>query len=246
MAEVLQYSSITATASVLAQSRPIRVWNCLLATHTPRFPTNSHINQTQFLSFHHLRFKKLKADFSGKADDSVKDITEPHKKRAVSSTDGVVDEYPVKKRTSQKKQTDCGGPVPTTTRKKYVDPEEKDNGAAIKSEQDHEHGDIVEPVTPTRTKRGSANRKVTPGRTSSDSKSTSTSPNKPNDLTTKSTPRKRNAPKGGIADQRGIPNSWDEADDADKMIFTLKSQGVPWAAIREKWTAMTGIETAPR
>ena len=246
MAEVLQCFSITATASVLSQSRPIGVWNCLLATHTPHFPTNSQINQTHFLSFHHLRFKKLKADFSGKADDSVKDTTEPHKKRAVSSTDGVVDEYPVKKRTPRKKQTDSGDPVPRTTRKKCVAPEKKDNGAAIKSEQDHEHGDIVEPVTPTRTKRDSANRKVTPSHTSSDSKSMSTSPSKPNDLTTKSTPRKRNAPKGGIADQRGIPNSWDEADDADKMMFTLKSQGVPWAVIREKWTAMTGIETAPR
>ena len=176
----------------------------------------------------------------------VKD-TEPHKKRAVSSTDGVVDEHPVKKRAfSKKKQTDGGGPVPATASKKVLAANRKDNGAAIKVEQSHEHGNIVEPITPTRTKRNTATGKVTPGRTSSDSKSTSTSPSKPNDLTTKSTPRKRNAPKGGIADQRGIPNSWEEADDADKMIFTLKSQGEPWAVIREKWTAMTGIETAPR
>lgn len=176
----------------------------------------------------------------------VKD-TEPHKKRAVSSTDGIVDEHPVKKRAfSRKKQTDGGGPVPVTASKKGLAANRKDNGAAIKLEQNHEHGNIVEPVTPTRTKRDTANGKVTPGRTSSDSKSMSTSPSKPNDLTTKSTPRKRNAPKGGIADQRGIPSSWEEADDADKMIFTLKSQGAPWAVIREKWTAITGIETAPR
>ena len=158
-----------------------------------------------------------------------------------------MDEHPVKKRAfSRKKQTDVGGPVPVASSKKVLAANRKDNGAATKSEQDHEHGNIVEPVTPTRTKRDTATGKVTPGRTSSDSKSTSTSPSKANDLTTKSTPRKRNAPKGGIADQRGIPSSWEEADDADKMIFTLKSEGAPWAVIREKWTAMTGNETAPR
>ncbi len=158
-----------------------------------------------------------------------------------------MDEYPVKKRPfSRKKQTGGGGPDPTTASKKCNTPNKKVNGAAIKSEQDQENGNIVEPVTPTRTKRDTANAKVTPGRTSSDRKCMSTSPSKPNDLTTKSTPRKRNAPKGGIADQRGIPLSWDEADDADKMMFTLKGQGAPWAVIREKWTAMTGIETAPR
>ena len=177
----------------------------------------------------------------------MKDTTETHKKRAASSTDGVVDGYPVKKRpSSRKKQTDSGGPDPTTASKKCAAANKKDHGAAMKSEQDHEHGPIVEPVTPTRTKRDTANANVTTGRTSSDLKSMSTSPTKPNDLTTKSTPRKRNAPKGGIADQRGIPLSWDEADDADKMMFTLKGQGAPWAVIREKWTAMTGIETAPR
>ena len=176
----------------------------------------------------------------------VKD-TEPQKKRAVSSTDGVVEESPVKKRAApRKKQTDNGGPVPVTASKKGSAANGQGNGGAIKLEQNDDYGDIVEPVTPTRTKRDTANGKVTPGRTSSTNKSMSTSPSKADDLTTKSTPRKRNAPKGGIADQRGIPNSWEEADDADKMIITLKSQGAPWAVIREKWTAMTGIETAPR
>ena len=173
--------------------------------------------------------------------------TEPHKKRAVSSTDGVVEESPVKKRAApRKKQTDNGGPVPVTASKKGSAANGQGNSGAIKLEQSDDYGNIVEPVTPTRTKRDSANEKVTPGRTSSNNKSMSTSPGKPDDLTTKLTPRKRNAPKGGIADQRGIPNSWEEADDADKMIITLKSQGTPWAIIREKWTAMTGIETAPR
>ena len=158
-----------------------------------------------------------------------------------------MDEYPVKKRpSSKKKQTDSGGPDPMTASKKRDAPNKKIKATVIKSEQNHEDENIVEPVTPTRTNRNTANGKVTPGRTSPNSKSKSTSPSKSNDLTTKSTPRKRNAPKGGIADQRGIPLSWDEADDADKMMFTMKDQGAPWAVIREKWTAMTGIETAPR
>ena len=119
------------------------------------------------------------------------------------------------------------------------------NSAVIKSEQDDKHGNIGEPVTPPRTKRVTANGKVTPVSTSNNNPK-SGSPSKSNGLTAKSTPRKRNAPKGGIADQRGIPISWDEADDADKMMFTMKDEGASWSVIREKWTAMTGIETAPR
>ena len=220
----------------------------MLATHTPHIHTQTvRLIRPPFISSHCLKFKKLQADFSEKTDDTVKDTTEPHKKRAVSSTDGVVDEHPAKKRPfSRKKQTGSGGPDPTTASKKCVTSNKKDNGTAIKTEQEQQHGNIIEPVTPTRTKRDTANVKLTPPRISSDRKSMSTSPSKSNDLTTKSTPRKRNAPKGGIADQRGIPLSWDDADDADKMMFTLKGQGAPWAVIREKWTAMTGIETAPR
>ena len=157
-----------------------------------------------------------------------------------------MDEYPVKKRpSSRKKQTDSGGPEPVLTSKKTIASSKNYNGAAIKSEQDHEHGNIVEPVTPTRKNRVTANGKVVPGGTSN-SNSKSCSPSKSNGLTAKSTPRKRNAPKGGVADQRGIPSSWDEADEADRMMFTLKDQGTSWGVIREKWTAMTGIETAPR
>ena len=156
-----------------------------------------------------------------------------------------MDEYPAKKRpSSRKEQTDSGGPEPVISSKKCI-ASKRHNGAAIKSEQDHKHGNISEPVTPPRTNCVMANGKVTPG-TASNNQSKSCSPSKSNGLTAKSTPRKRNAPKGGIADQRGIPSSWDEADEADKMMFTLKDQGASWSVIREKWTAMTGIETAPR
>ena len=157
-----------------------------------------------------------------------------------------MDEHPVKKRpSSRKKQTESGGPEPVIPSKKCIASITNYNGAAIKSEQDHKHGNIIEPVTPTRTNRATANGKVTPSGTSN-SKAKSCSPSKSSGLTAKSTPRKRNAPKGGVADQRGIPSSWDEADEADRMMFTLKDQGASWGVIREKWTAMTGIETAPR
>lgn len=208
--------------------------------------TNIPINQTMFIFSHCPKLKNLQADFSGKVDDLVKDTTATHKKRGVSPSDGIADDYPVKKRpSSRKKQTDSRGPEPMSTSKKSIASDKSYNGAIIKSEQDHKHGNVGEPVTPPRTSRVTANGKVTSGGTSKNN-SKSSSPSKSNGLTAKSTPRKRNAPKGGIADQRGIPISWDDADDADKMMFTLKDQGVSWGVIREKWTAMTGIETAPR
>lgn len=208
--------------------------------------TNIQTNQTTFISCLCPKFKTLQADFSLKIDDLVKDTSATSKKRGVSSTDSVVDEYPVKKRpSSRKEQTNSGGIEPVIASKKRIASSKNYNSAAIKSEQDHNYGNNGEPVTPTRTNRVTANGKVASVGTSN-SNSKSCSPSKSNGLTAKSTPRKRNAPKGGIADQRGIPYSWDEADEADKMMFTLKDQGASWGVIREKWTAMTGIETAPR
>ena len=176
----------------------------------------------------------------------VKDTTATHKKRGVSPGDGIADDYPVKKRpSSRKKQTDGGGAKPVITSKKCNPSDKSYNGAVIKSEEDNKHGNVGEPVTPPRTKRVTANGKVTPNSTSKNNPK-SGSPSNSNGLTAKSTPRKRNALKGGISDQRGIPSAWDEADDADKMMFTMKDEGASWSVIREKWTAMTGIETAPR
>ena len=41
MAEVLLFFSITANASILSQSIPIRAWHCMLPTHTPHIPTRT-------------------------------------------------------------------------------------------------------------------------------------------------------------------------------------------------------------
>ena len=149
-----------------------------------------------------------------------------------------------------KKQIANAGPFPVTSEKNYGTNAITEKGVAIKAEQDNEAAPIVEPATPTRKKCSINDDKGTPGRnprtpTGSNSKPMLASPAKL-DVTTKSTPRKRNAPKTAVADSRGIPASWDDADDADKMMLTMKDQGASWAEIRNKWTSMTGIETAPR
>lgn len=138
-----------------------------------------------------------------------------------------MDEHLIKKHAfARKRRTKGGGPVPLLAANR------KDNGAIIKLEQNHKHGNIIEPVTPTRIKRDSTDGKVTPGRTSSNSRSMSTM---------KSTPHKRNVPGGAAAGWRGVP---EEAGGAGRVVFALGGQ--VWAVIREKWTEMTGIETAYR
>jgi len=49
-----------------------------------------------------------------------------------------------------------------------------------------------------------------------------------------------------MAAPRGIPTSWETADDADKMLVMMKEQGEDWAAIREAWKDATGQDTANR
>ena len=65
-------------------------------------------------------------------------------------------------------------------------------------------------------------------------------------MTVHNPPRKRQAPKKGIVAPRGIPSSWDEAGDADRMLVTMKEKGEGWSDIRATWKAMTGQETASR
>lgn len=55
-------------------------------------------------------------------------------------------------------------------------------------------------------------------------------------------------PKGvqKVATPKGIPKSWDEADEADKMLFASRDQNVPWTEIRAKWKELTGENTGNR
>ena len=56
--------------------------------------------------------------------------------------------------------------------------------------------------------------------------------------------RKRNAPAGSIAPPRGIPKSWSEAEEADRLLVTMKDAGKPWDEIRKMWKEKTGQDTA--
>lgn len=59
-------------------------------------------------------------------------------------------------------------------------------------------------------------------------------------LTVKGQSRKREAPKNAIAPPRPIPLTWDEADEADKMLVRMRDRGEEWGTIRPAWTEITG------
>ena len=65
-------------------------------------------------------------------------------------------------------------------------------------------------------------------------------------MTVHNTPRKRQAPKKEVVAPRGIPSSWDEAGEADRMLVTMKEKGEGWSEIRTAWKAVTGQDTASR
>ena len=56
--------------------------------------------------------------------------------------------------------------------------------------------------------------------------------------------RRRRRPTRTVATPRNIPNSWDDADPADKLLVTMKENGDDWNTIREAWKAETGQEPA--
>ena len=50
---------------------------------------------------------------------------------------------------------------------------------------------------------------------------------------------KRQAPKS-IATPKGIPNSWEEAGELDRMLVTMRAEGKSWPEVRDAWTAKSG------
>lgn len=56
--------------------------------------------------------------------------------------------------------------------------------------------------------------------------------------------RKRMAPKKAVATPKEIPSTWDEADEADKMLVNMRDSGEDWITIRAAWEAATGQVTA--
>ncbi|EME85677.1 uncharacterized protein MYCFIDRAFT_122067, partial [Pseudocercospora fijiensis CIRAD86] len=57
--------------------------------------------------------------------------------------------------------------------------------------------------------------------------------------------QKRKSTGKKIAQTRPIPRSYDECDEADKMLLELRDDGGDWKDIRPKWTELTGEGTAP-
>ena len=167
----------------------------------------------------------------------------PHKRR--SSTPKAEVEYPVKKH------------APSHAKKA--------NGAG-KSGKDK--AVVAEPATPTgkttrlssksaavndktntniaSNKSGSSAKPTSPGKTASPARSTGSKSSGSSSMTARETPRQRQAPKGAPADPRPVPTSWDDADDADKMLMTMKQVGKTWEEIREAWEEKTGFMTQPR
>lgn len=145
-------------------------------------------------------------------------------------------------------ETHCGAGVKepkTPSPKKRALPRKKTTGNAIKTEvdDDNDNGAIShdEGTTSPNPKKRSPTKKAAKGDADK-----SISPTKDGDSTVRNTPRQRAAPSKAMAAPRGIPTSWETADDADRMLVMMKEKGDDWAAIREAWKDATGQETANR
>lgn len=164
------------------------------------------------------------------------------KKRGASTAQSSNDDTPITTELSvtkkAKTETRCGADVKepkTPSPKKRAPPQKKAAGDTIKTEADDN-----EPTTPSPKKR-SPTKKAVKG-----SNDNSVSPTKDDDNTVRNTPRQRAAPAKAMAAPRGIPTSWDTADEADRMLVIMKEKGEDWAAIREAWKDATGQDTANR
>lgn len=186
-----------------------------------------------------------------------RDIIPASKKRgAAPITDGSDNDTPTAKKRAATKKARAATSVKSNAKddkttssmlppRKRTSSNKKANGAVIKTELQNEADDggsnpDTAPKTPSPKKQRTRTKK---GRSESDG---SVSPSKVGDITVRNTPRKRNAPKTALAPGRGIPQSWDTADAADRMLVTMKEQGKDWPTIREAWKIMTGSEVADR
>ena len=191
------------------------------------------------------------------------------KKRGAAAATNDDSPQPAKKRSPVKKantatniQGDTNGDIAepaTPSPKKRASPKKKNAAEVnVKLEKGESDGETegLEPVTPKKGKRAPAKGKGTKtnGDTNANDESAETteksaSPTKGSQVegtTVHNTPRKRQAPKKELAAPRGIPTSWQNADDADKMLIEMKQRGDGWNEIRAAWKAATGQETASR
>ena len=195
--------------------------------------------------------------------EDTKAVSKTPKKRATAAAANDESSQPAKKRSPVKKATAAttgDAVISTTPSKKRASPKKKDVAIVkVNAENGETDGETegLEPVTPKKGKRAPAKAKATKADNdvdanvgSTESTDKSASPTKGNGVvggtTVHNTARKRQAPKKDVAAPRGIPTSWDEAGDADRMLVTMKEQGEGWAEIRAAWKEATRQDTASR
>jgi len=179
------------------------------------------------------------------------------KKRGPTSIDGAADEAPSKKRSAAKiangftavnDNTNDNVEEPITPKRRA--PRTTAPGKAKNSEE-YDDATIDAPITPP-SKRASpqkaANGKITTNGEGSEEifSPTKSISNGIQGVNVRGTPRKRQAPKEKAASPVKIPNSWEEADAADRMLVTMKDEGKSWDDIRKTWKTMTDQDTAAR
>ncbi len=188
----------------------------------------------------------------------------PQKKRTPSKAEnGNVDVPAINQPYQADKETAKNGDTDTTVAAESQTPRKKATPAKAKkvateaadgeeAGKDDKHG--VEPATPKKKRAPAKPKNATPkvatdnieagddGEITTTPKAkTSPSKSKDND---DGTPRKR-APANAIAPSRGIPTSWDDASDADRLLVNMKNDGTDWNTIRAAWKKCTGQDTAP-
>ena len=179
------------------------------------------------------------------------------KKRGAAAAANDGSAQPSKKRSPTKKAsaaTNGDASETVSPSKKRASPKKK-NATSVNVKKENgktdEETEGLEPVTPKTGKRTTGKGKATKAdNDSADTTDKSVSPTKGNGVvestTVHNTPRKRQAPKKELAAPRGIPGSWDDADNADRMLVTMKENGEGWAEIRAAWKVATGQDTASR
>lgn len=223
--------------------------------------TTSNLRQVMLNEMHWL-ISHIQ-DFKGANIDNAKVVP---KKRGAASTNEAADEAtPTKKRTAVKDKAVTNGdaaanegakgnadesvaPKTPTSRKKAVS-----KSASAEDHGDHGDTEMADSATSSSIR---VSPKKTPGkakfngRNDEEGDEDPVTPPKSNGVTgtnVRGTPRKRQAPKESIAKPRGIPESYEEADQADRMMCVMKEeQKASWDDIRKMWKTMTGQDTAAR
>lgn len=170
-------------------------------------------------------------------DPALKKTRSATKSKAIKNEDTTMDDE------NNEEAIEPVTPKARTPRKKAA----TKTATAANENGDRTTTDAVIPATPSPKKRTAAK---AAGDTVMDGDEDPTTPLKSTAVegtNVRGTPRKRAVPKEGTVKPRGIPNSYEEADAADRMLVAMKEeQDKSWSEIRQAWKTMTGFDTAAR